>query len=501
MGIVPISLGTQSNPGRYPAAGNCRHINCEAIPAGGEAKSPDPLWSSAGFRDYTTLQGDGGVRALFVVDNVLLAVAGRSVSRVVAGGTSTVVGGLATTGPVYIDRNRRSPNPQVAIVSDGLYSVYEGGVLTAVSDPALPSPQDVSFIDGYFLFTESRGRITRSELDSAAVFDGLAYSNAETNPDKLVRGVRHETTYTAFGERSIEHFVADASVDPFAFSRSAATDIGCASAGSVVAVQQTIIWIADDKTVRRLNGYAGIKISHEPVDRFIESIADLTQVRAFTFTMKGMTYYILTAPEGTWSYNLTLNRWIERTSYGLNRWRISCAVEFDGKIICGDYASPKLYEMRADVFTEAGQPLIMEAWSPPVHGFPYYTLTNAVFIDAISGVGLAETRNPIVTTATSTPTGLLMAILSTTNTTSGGDISNAWLSDPALILDYSDDDGINFKPPRELRLGKAGQTQTRLKALRFGRSKSQGRTYRLRASAATVRGFISMSADITKLQP
>ena len=504
MGIVPIALGTQSSPSRHPAAGNARLINCRMEPSGDEAKVPNQIWGCAGFKDYQTLSGDAGIRCLFVSDGVLIAVAGRSVSRILPGGSAPVViGGIPTTGPVYAARNRRTPTAQVALVSDGLYYLYEGAGLTAVSDSALPSPTSVDFLDGYFFFSEERGRITRSELDNGGTFDGLAYASAESNPDKLLRVITHERMLVAFGERSTEFFVADASVDPFAYSRSTAIEVGCAAAGSVARVQQTIIWIADDKTVRRLNGYQGVKISSYPVDRFIQSIPDLTQVSAFTYTLNGNTYYTLNAPNGTWEYCLTTGLWHERKSYGLNRWRVSCAVEFDGKIIVGDYNSPKLYEMSEDYYSEADQPLVCVNQTPPAHAFPYYLLIPNVFIDVVPGVGLPETRNPITTVpGNGTPIGLLLALtFGTGSTTTGGDINNAWLSDPCLLLDYSDDGGINFKPTRSLRVGKDGQTTTRVKTLRLGRTKAQGRTYRIVFSAAVARGLLGMGIEPTKLNP
>lgn len=472
-------------------------------PAGPEAKTPSPVWGCAGLLPYQTVTGDGGIRLLFEIDGALIVVAGRSVSRIAPGGVATVIGGLATTGPVYAARNRRAPNAQVALVSDGLYSLYEGGVLTAVSDPALPSPTSVDFLDGYFLFTEQRGRITRSEQDSGAVFDGLAFANAESNPDKLVRGITHERMYVAFGARSTEFYASDASVDPFAFSRSAAIEVGCAAGGSVARVQQTILWIADDLTVRRLNGYQGTKISNPSVDRFIASIADLTQVSALTYSIGGNTFYTLSAPEGTWEYNLTTGIWHERKSYGLDRWRVSCVAEFDGKLIAGDYNSPTLYEMSVDAYAEGADELVMTVQTPPVHAFPYLAQMSAAYIDVIPGVGVLETRTPVVVTpGGGTPIGLLLTLTTGgASTTTGGDVTNDYLSNPTLMFDWSDDGGINFSPTRHLPLGKMGETQKRIKALRLGRTKQIGRSFRLRVSAAVVRGVLSMSADVQKLQP
>lgn len=500
MPLVPIALATQSSPARHPAAGNARLINCRMEPSGDETKAPNQIWGCAGFKSYQTLTGDGGVRLLFVSDGVLIAVAGRQVFRILPGGSTPVqIGGIPTTGPVYAARNRRSPTAQVALVSDGLYYIYEGAGLTAVNSEYLPSPTSVDFFNGYFFFSEERGRITRSELDNGLTFDSQAFQVAESNPDKLLRVIEHEAQMLAFGEKSLEPFTPDASVNPFAFSRSAAIEIGCAAAGSIVKVQQTIIWIADDKTVRRLNGYEGQIISTPSVDRFVAEIADLTQVSAFTYTINGNTYYTLNAPNGTWEYCLKTGLWHERVSYGLSRWRVSCAVEFDGKIIVGDYASPKLYEMSETYTAEADQPLVCLTQTPPAHAFPYWTVTSELYVDVVPGVGAAGTYSVTSTTTGGFPAGLLMAITQPI-TTSVSTLTNPQDQLPALMIRYSDDGGINWKPERALPIGAAGATQTRIKTLRLGRSKSIGRVYQLAFSAAVVRGLLGMSAKVDKLQ-
>jgi hypothetical protein len=510
MPIIPIELGTQSTPGRLPAAGNARHINCFCEPAGNEAKAAKPVWGCAGFLNYATVPGSGGVRLLFEVDGVLLVVAGRTVSRLVSGGAPVVIGGIATDGPVYAARNRRSPNVQVGIVSDGVYAVYDSGTLTTISDPLLAAPTSIDYLDGYLFFSERRGRISRSEEDDATLFDGLAFTTAESDPDSLVRVIRNERTLIAFGVKSGEFYNADPSVDPFAYSRTATMGTGCAAAGSVARVQQTVMWIADDKTVRRLNGYSGEKVSSYAVDRFIATIADLDQVSALTYTMGGNTFYTINAPEGTWEYNLATGLWHERQSYGLDRWRVSCVVEFDGKLICGDYASPNLYEMKVNAYSEAGADLVMTVQTPPVHAFPYLASMSELHIDFVPGVGLREEGTPFtgiipgIPGIGGTPIGLLLAL------TRGGTpgtpdvetvefaVSNAVVSDPELLLDWSDDGGINWKPTRFLKLGKLGQTQKRIKTLRLGQTGSQGRVFRVRFSASVVRGLIGMSANVER---
>ena len=494
MGIIPIALATQSSPERFPVAGAARLINCFMEPSGAESKTPSPVWGSAGYTSYATVPGNGGIRCLFEADGQLIVVAGTTVSIVYPGGTSKAIGGLATTGPVYAAKNRRQPGAQVALVSTGQYAVVSGGTVSQVSDPALAAPNSVDFLDGYFLFSTDGGKIQRSEIDNATLFDGLAFAVAESNPGPLLRLVTHERRFVAFKSRSIEFWTSDASVDPFAFSRVAAIELGCAAAGSIARVQQTLIWIADDKTVRRLQGFAGTRISSYSVDRFIAGIADLTQVSAFTYTLGGNTFYVLNAPNGTWEYNLITGLWNERVSYGLNRWRVSAAAEFDGGIIVGDYASPKLYRMSNAASSEAGTELVMTVQTPPVHAFPYNAQFSRVDVDVIPG-GEADIA-AISGAPIGSPIGLLLSL-----TYAYGPISFTVTESAtkSLMLDWSDDGGVTFSSQRILSMGDVANGRTRVKALRCGRTRSLGRTFRMSISRAAARGILQMGADVVKL--
>ena len=69
-------------------------------------------------------------------------------------------------------------------------------------DVDLIPPTSVAFSDGYFVFSHADGRISHTDTDNAHVIDGLAYSAAESSPDKLLRVIGLQQYVLAFGERS-----------------------------------------------------------------------------------------------------------------------------------------------------------------------------------------------------------------------------------------------------------------------------------------------------------
>ena len=73
--------------------------------------------------------------------------------------------------------------------------------------------------------------------------------------------------------------------------------------------------------------------------------------RAFTWSRGGHTFYCITdLSTFSYSFDTTKGFWHQRTSSGLDFWRIAVAVIFGSKVIVGDYTSAKLYWMKAGIY-------------------------------------------------------------------------------------------------------------------------------------------------------
>src|SRR5690606_28759579 len=93
MAIIPLNIGTQSNPGRYGQDGAARIINGYVEEAGAEAKHPVPIYASAGLADFAPLTDGGAIRGMIDVNQYLYTVSGRSIYRVTTSGTVLRIGG------------------------------------------------------------------------------------------------------------------------------------------------------------------------------------------------------------------------------------------------------------------------------------------------------------------------------------------------------------------------------------------------------------------------
>lgn len=466
-----ISLGLRSNPARNTHAGNARLINCYAEETGQDGKTVWTIYSSEGLTPFGSPLEGGGIRAMLEVDGTLFVVAGRNVYAVASGGSSNLIGGIPTDGPVYMDRNRKIP-AQIGVVSDGLYFVIDTDTysVTQISDPDLPSPIAFSTLDGFGIIPVINGNYFITGLDEFTTIDALDEGSCESYPDEIVRSMTLEREAVFFGTDSIEWHQNTGDPD-FPFTRVHALEMGCLSGDAVAKVDtpgnKAIIWVAPDHTVRQMSGYSGTVISNNEIEELIKELheaGDISQLKAFAWAWNGKFCYALTSSTWTRVYNAKTGHWRDAESYGLSRWRVSAVEPFGSKLIAGDYASGQLYTMSNKVFTENNDHLIMTVIPPTVSAYPYGAVFNRLFIDAATGVGINS--------------------------------ADEHASAPKIMVSWSDDGGNSWSAERVRELGELGQTFKRVATInRMGRTKSKGRQYRIRISAPVERVLIQMALD------
>ena len=470
MPIEPISLGFASSPARYKQGGSAVVINGFAEKIGDEGKSQWHIYATDGLQGYAVLtDADGGVRAHITLPGGYYCVAGTRVYKVTANQTVTLLGSMniSETAHVKMSRNRRS-SPDILITCDGIAYYVRSDVLTQVTDGDLLAPLDNEFMDGYFGVVTTEGRWQIGALDDATAWAALDYARADGDPDSAVAMSAMQGQFLVMGEKTIEPWRNTGAAD-FPFERVTVIDIGCLAAGSVQRLEQSVFFVASDRSVRMIaDGYQARPVSSNSVARDIESLADRSILKSASWVKDGHTFYSLTAPGyWTWVYDVSTGFWAKRKSKGRPDWRVSTVTEFDGKLIAGDATEGKLYEMSAAFLDEAGDEHVLEVIMPVVHGFPYRTRHNALFFDIERGVGTGQ-----------------------------GDSQDIA---PEMMLDWSNDGGETFGNERLLPLGEQGKRQTRIRTHRLGVANENGRVYRIRISAKVRRGLYSASLDFDRL--
>lgn len=475
MALRPLSLGKQSNQGAHPSEGVARLVNCYAEAAGEEQRVQWPIRAVEGLSSLGTLTGSGGVRAMIGVRGTGYAVAGRVVHQFEAGGSSTVLGGLPSDGPVTMAPNSLG---DVAICCDGTVKIISGGSLTDVADADIGTPTSICCVNDIFVTGGSDGYLRSSAIQDGTDWDPLDVAKALPDASQLLRVITRGTSVLALGATSARIWAYDpnAGASGFPFQPGYAFQVGCFAPSSVIQapvvttsiVADAICWAASDYQgayagVVMLDGDTPRKISTFAVDRDFKSVDDPNEITACAWSSNGHSYIAWTLPGvTTWVYDTASNLWHERRSYGLNHWRVRCTTVLGNRVVAGHRTTPTLYFID-DSGDEAGTELAMRLQMPPAHMFPRRMKIPALYVDCATGVGL--------------------------NTTTAANL------DPTISMEMSAD-GVTWTTAPTRDLGRLGQTQQLISWHGLGMTDHRGVTFALEASAAVVRSFQSVMADV-----
>jgi hypothetical protein len=405
---VPVSFGLESRPGKFGPDGGARLINAYPEQTAPDAKAPWMLYCRPGLKAFATLT-DGPFRGAIDFGAVAYLVGGQQVNKVDSAGTVTNIGAFVGTGPVFMSRNRKSPNAQVALVSEGQRAIIENDVIANIADTDLPAPVAVDSIGGYFVFVISDGRYFWTAIDEGTDINALDFASAEANPDGLVGIIARNQEIVLFGPKSIEFHVLTGSDAVFERVTQSTLQLGCLSGAAIKSLNGVPIFPASDGTVRMLNAYSPERISTHEVERDIDALADKSTLTAQAFSLEGHHFYCLNSASFTWVCDLLTRKWLDWESFGLSRWRAEGFVDIGGKRISGDHASAALYELDPDTGDDAGAHLLWKMVSGPIGAYPARIIADELFLDLLPGVGLnvvdEHQANPLVTLRTSDDDG------------------------------------------------------------------------------------------------
>ena len=466
---IPIDFGLQSDPGRYGADTGPRHINAYAEQVI-QGQPSLPIYAAAGLDLFSTVPGGGSCRGMIVLDEVIIAVTGTQLVKIDASGTATVLGGIPGTSKVVMARNEKANTPQVAIVVDGLAFILENNILTQINDPDLPPPSSVTYLDQRFIFGIPDGRFFYSEIDDGGNIGALNFEAAEGAPDGLVRVFTHLLDLWLFGENTTEMWRSTTDPNnPFQRAGGGFFNRGCSAPHSVDHIGNYVFWVGDDNVVYGTSQYVPIPISHAKISRDLKAITDRESIIGFTYVDGGASFYCLTSPLWTWTYNLTTSLatqgpiWFERQSYNLPNWRCQFAVNFSGSTVVGGNTGGLFYTLNQNTFTENGDYHVWTLRTSPVHAYPNRIAVDRLHLDLIPGAGINST--------------------------------NPHSQNPQVGLRWSDDGGKSFSRQLTRQMGAQGHNMTRMVFNGLGTTGREGRIWEIQVSAPVARGLRQCSIE------
>lgn len=442
------------------AAQEVVNLFAEANPP--DAKSPVTLLGSPGIKPFS-IPGSGPIRGLHTFNGDLYAVSGGELYLIASDGSSTLIGAIAGTGRVDMEDNGDGGS-QMIVVNGVEGYIWDGTTLTEITDEDFRQSEVVAFQDGYFLLIEKgTNNWFVSNLNNGLAYLGTDLATAEGASDRLVGLISNHREVWLFGEKTTEIWVnTGATGFPFERIPGFFAERGCGAARSIERIDNTIMWLGEDRIVYRAEGYTPTRVSQHAIEQAIEGYSVISDAFAIVHTLAGHKFYCLTFPtEGvTWCYDVATQLWHERRSAG-TRWLANAFAEAYGKTFVGHFDSNQVGEIDWDTFTEFGETMIGIATSPTIHEDRKRIFHRRFELDIESGVGL---------------------------TTGQG-------SDPKVVLDWSNDGGRTFsqrKLPRSM--GKKGEHLKRLRWRRLG--KARNRIYRITISDPVKRSIVAAHAEL-----
>ena len=420
-------------------------MNCYAEKLPDDAKTPFLVQRTAGISTLTTV-GNGPIYAMHYAFGLLWVVSGTHLYYgASATGSFTDAGSIGIISSTGIDIDSNDTHVVIVNQPDGWVIDNATKTLTQITDADFTAlgASDVEFVDNFLLFLSPDSAVFfGADLGSATSFDALNFATAEGSPDNLVGMKVDHRQAVLFGEKTTEIWEnTGASGFPFERAINGFVEIGCLSGRSVAKQDNSLFWLADDYTIRRLDGATPVRVSTHAVEQSIVR-ATISACRAFSYSQGGHLFYVITFPEVTWVYDCTTGKWHNRSTYGYDYWTAGCHAQAFGLEIVGHTDAASIGSIDPDTYTEWGGTQ-RAAWQyQTIYADDRRAVHDRISIVMEYGVGLTSGQG----------------------------------SDPEIMLDYSDDGGMTWTALPNKKIGPIGNYQYTVDWERLGSARQ--RAYR-----------------------
>jgi hypothetical protein len=396
---------------------------------------------------------------------VLYAGSGGGLYTVTSAAVATLRGAYGSSTEVDMDSSATA----LVVVSPPLAYSYTPATTTFAqitdADFLARGSGDVELLDGYFLHREpSTRRFFHSDLNSATAYDALNFATKEGASDALVGLKADHLQALLAGERTCEFWRnAGTSGSPFERMENGLIELGCANGKTIAKLDNSIYLVASDYTVRRFDGFTPVRVSDHALEAWLKTVT-LVSLRGYSYTQLGHLWYVLTAPEGCFAFDVVTQSWSERQSYGFSTWNWGNPVAAFGKILVGSTVSNVIAELSASTYAELAETHRCEWTYQPIRKRPGHRrqFHHSLEVEMEVGVGL----------------------------TSGQGV------DPRIMLDISDDSGKTWRAMPTKTIGALGNYRTTVRWSGLGSSEGT-RTYRMAVSDPVKLSVFDAQLDCT----
>lgn len=437
MAKIPLPIGTYQYDS--PRASARKLVNCTAEQAPVDGKSAVVLRRMPGIDTWVT--SGSKIRGGHRFKGNLYVVSDTTLFKREANRTETVVGTILGTGRVSIADNGLIMF--IVAAPDGYIS--DGATVNQVTDPDYRGATMVDYIDNFFVFTDPETQVLFSSELSSGDFNALDFTSADGSPDNLLGLIVDHREIFLAGDDSCEiwYDAGRSPGSPFERSPGGFLEVGCAAADTLAKIDNSIFWLADDHTVRRLVGKNPTIISKPGLAKFLRDASD---AYAFTYTFEDKLYYVLTLGGVTLEYDIRADEWHNRESRQKDFWVPIDIIDVFNFATVLDGTSGSIGRMNTATKTEFGDIQLVNWTYQPIAAGGQRVFHDRLEIDMATGVGLIAGQG----------------------------------SDPKIMLFISDDGGNTFAEYLKGELGAIGNYQHRVLWDNLGAS--YNRVYRCEVS-------------------
>lgn len=321
----------------------------------------------------------------------------------------TNLGTIEGVGLVSIATNGDQIIIVVPAVRGYVYTIATG-VLSDITSAAyndLGPSVKVSYIDSYFVHVSQDGRTAfNSAPNDGLSYDGLDFTEAESDPDSLVSNHSFGGKLFLLGQTTTEVYANSGALN-FPFQRSYVINIGCIAKYSISNFSTTFAFLGQDvggqPSVYAFDGNGFQRISNSAIDAVLQRSEpeDLQNAFSISYSQDGAVFWCLSIKQRTFVYDAIASKvkgsnvWHERRSAGLDnksRWRVNSICQAYGRYLVGDSEGGSIGDMRTSYYTEYGESIRRTGVAGPFNDAsgPLFWSRLEALIDAGQGNSVSE---------------------------------------------------------------------------------------------------------------
>jgi len=319
---------------------------------------------------------------------------------------STELSGSLNTDSGHVQMVEGGPGKLMITDTKRAYGIDGVTLSTTILPADINRPINAMYMDTYFMLSDAyTGRWYISDNEDPSTFDALDFASAESAPDDIVAIVRTQDDLILMGEATMEIWQNTGELDfPFRKMGGGKVEKGIAARHTAVDMDNSIFWLADDRTVRRLEGYVPVVISTPWLNQIMADMETVSDAFAFRYYDQGNAFYVISFPTDskTFVYNAATTMWHQWGQYsalsaGFIRHRANCGVKFGNDHLVGDFQNGKIYRLDKDTYTDARTTNRRERIIPRIAASRQRFAVSEIEIELKSGVGLPTgTVNPLL---------------------------------------------------------------------------------------------------------